>query len=232
MAFVEDEVRIGTWPGSERSVEEYLSGILLRESTPGSVASAIGTEIWSSKVGLLVCPEDESCWCDHIDQVVRMGLDANSIRDDCNGNLIQYLEVPVFPTDGIFGRVFIHPRKSGTFDVNLNQPMDVASTKRMKRANGPHLGLLCPGEGRMVLRNMIIDWLQGITPEPPTPVTTCGSFRHGYQRKMDFTTIMKFGDHRSRMIEAWCLYWYTKCHGCLAEEGPSVQFDADLIPGR
>lgn len=223
MAFVEDAVKIGSWPGSpEREVHEYLTSI--------SLGGDLG--VWSTKVGLLVCMKDETAWCDHIDQVVKMGLDAKSIRADCTEQEVMYLEVPVFPTDGIFGRVFLHPRKSGTFDVNLNEPIDVVTTKKMKRAKGPHLGILCPGEGRVILRNMILDWLQGITPEPPTPVTTCSSFRHGYQRKLDFTTIMKFGHPRARMIEAWCLYWYTKCYGCLTEEGPSIEFDSDLIPSR
>lgn len=193
----------------------------------GTYISRVSEGVYSTKSGLLVCDHHDTAWCNHIESAIKISLDSESIfRDYLHFNL-KKIEVPVFPTVGIFGRVSLDRIGSTPelLNVYINAPLDANAHKEKRDERGDSLGILCHSEGRLSLRGMILDWI--LSAQDPEG---CHSNTHNYIRKAEF---MRRQEQKALVMQdKWCMYWYKKCTLCLVETGADLSFDPDLIPPR
>lgn len=189
--------------------------------------------VYSTKPGLLICDVHSTTWCSDIETVIRQATDARSIPRDIDSDGVYWLQVPMFPSLGVYANVFLdrvrHPLNM--FSVYLNPPKDAPeenSLSAIRDEKGFNLGILCEGEGRHAIRSMIIEWLdmQWMTKE----YSGCGSLTHRVMERAQLAINLK--NRATALPEVYNLLFYSKCTECLRKTGASFGFDADLIPPR
>lgn len=114
-------------------------------------ATRVEGTVYQDDSGYLFCMENEReppFWCSHILEVVDKGTDAKVITPPTG------IQVPLFPVQfGLFVQVTIHP-DGGLVKAAIAYKSDYTDFYQP-------LGLWNPGEGRAVLRSVILDWLRG-----------------------------------------------------------------------
>jgi hypothetical protein len=184
----------------------------------------LGNFVYTTSIGMLVCEKCTAGWCPHIHDAITRGRDSDSIWMNLIHNRVHTLRVPVIPNDWcIFARVLLED----TVDPDKRVLKAYILNPTGKPPTGMEfLGLICRGDGRLQLRQMIIDWLETLVITRPMG---CKSLRH--TSKVESETVEAcIQDKRTLLAHAWCLHWYNKCAGCTLVEGPEPEFDPALVP--
>lgn len=107
--------------------------------------------------GYIVCNEehdldkvDSISWCHHLAHVISEGLDASDIEPGSK------LMVPIFPKQHIWIQVEIEHESYGpAHKMSFTYLPDYGNEIVVQ------LGFWCPGEGRLSIRSVILEWLKG-----------------------------------------------------------------------
>lgn len=192
-----------------KRTREYIS---FREDE--DVEGIVELGFWAMPNGHIHC---ETCgnlnvpWCEHCEKLVRANGDAEAVWLE-NRPSIHHIEVPMFPNLNMWRRtelVFV-PRldayKMTIATPNMTEPYTV-------------LGFLHEGEGRMVMRSMILDWFVAFAPSD----LMCRASSHKFRQEMKWQDDMK--DHNKAIVQRWSVWSNGVCTGCtMADDW------ADLIP--
>jgi hypothetical protein len=156
-----------------------------------------------------------------------LGGDYESIVADREAT-VSNLIVPILPSaHNIYANVWLDPVNDAVMRANLWNPTAEAKGFVPVDTKIP-LGLMAPGDGRIQLRQMIIDW---ITPNIETIIEQrrCSSLRHTPGRHASMRHKVK-SDLAGGIANAWCIYWYQRCEMCLIDEGVNKPDNDDLVP--
>lgn len=188
----------------------------------------IGMGVKTSNIGMLVCDEHESAWCEHVEYIIRTNMDSFSIFNEYENYNIARIYVPVLPVDwNIFACVVLEYVDRDTLKAYLwNATKPRVLTDDYIKNGAVFIGLVGRGDGRKALRSMILEWVAVL---PECWPTKCRSASHTRSREREIRDEI-LQDKRSRIAHTWCIHWYNKCARCTLEEGPEHKFDDDLIP--
>jgi hypothetical protein len=176
--------------------------------------------------GLLMCSKHrETDWCQHIQIAVLDGDDAEIIWDPADDvGLPDFIMVPVVPSRKQWARV--------DFGDGLHESEAVKCYLRpetveidVQPEELDFLGFLNRGEGRGVLRQMIIDNLQLLVAQKK-PI--CNSTRHGYKAELLWGEDMKrTWTEVEKIAQYWSVINTQQCLTCSTSHASSWD---DLIP--
>lgn len=195
--------------------------------------------------GRLVCETHGSNWCGHIEKVVKEGLDVESLwsmaghtdeEDDDDYEGINDIKVPLVPSEGLYAEVHLRAvynkdKWIGSYAADVIYPMerdpDFGTIETQK------MGLLNSGEGRLILREMVINWFYPELEVPSRP--KCTSRLHTYTEQYAVEKIDKEGSVRERsrkkLMNTWTMVFYGKCIFCFKRNpNPHEEWDDDLVP--
>jgi hypothetical protein len=190
--------------------------------------------------GQLMCNRHKSSWCHHIEQVIRQGLDIESLwsmaghadeeDDDYEG--INYIQVPLVPSEGLYAEVHLRAvynkdKWIGSYAADVIYPME--RDPDFGTIETPKMGLLNPGEGRLILREMVINWFY---PELEVPShARCASKLHTVLEQSGVAQIKKGGTSKDKLMNTWTMVFYGKCIFCFKRNpDPVEEWDDDLVP--
>lgn len=169
-------------------------------------------QITENIAGFPICETCNEPWCEHIEDFIRHNADAEFwwVPVPTNERLIM---VPIVPTAALWVTMRLeYKEKVAAYAVSFDDEAFVH-----------FLGFVHRGEGRYVLRSMMIDWFWG---HVDTSTFKCDAFSHGYKREMMWQHAMQ---KRSTSFPQLFSLWRTKmcvaCHNSTAGD----DWD-DLIP--
>lgn len=180
--------------------------------------------------GHLVCMICSELWCPHIHEIVKDGTDAPFIRKHIGKSA--FVSVPLVPTLSVHASVWLVPMPRDEFRAKAYL-LSPGNALRECQATGDDifLGFITSGEGRLVLRRMILAFFEAdMGPDMEVP---CLSMNHDWGRKAQIATMLRDDGVQRQLIEAWHIKWYKKCSVCFIETSnkPANPFAPDLIPG-
>lgn len=158
-------------------------------------------------------------WCAGIEKFIKTGRDMLMIWDKTPESMhpdTQYLQVPVFPTYNIWTRVTL------TLDTRYER-YQITWAKSDDLLDSEVLGYLNPGEGRSVVRSLLI---QKMETEHELP-KTCGAYAHNFNEEMQFRKRIQ-GPYAP--AEHWMIWTTGRCIAC--ERRLLEAFSDDVVPGR
>jgi hypothetical protein len=163
--------------------------------------------------GQLICEEDHTYWCEHIEQLVRSGGDVELIWGEYPAR--QLVEVPVMPTANLWAPCHLTPNENQQIkSYRVGFETDPAVETEF-------IGFIHPSEGRAVLREMILDWFIG-TKEPY--VGRCPARGHGFKETVRWNSDME--NRVTAVPQYWSVWATQKCLGCTFD----MAGNADLVP--
>jgi hypothetical protein len=164
---------------------------------------------------LLRCLRCNETWCEHVASVVTDAEDAVTLwedleKDDGDADLL----IPLYPSGGIWVL------------TALRAVPDFASARMIllhneQESSTYELGFLSRGDGRGVVRSILIDWFSGMYGEEKR---RCPLTSHGYREEMAYAENMK----SIPFYENWSIWHDGKCLSCA--RGVDTQDFSDLIP--
>lgn len=158
------------------------------------------------------CPESPT-WCMHIEMLTTENGDAEPIwlgEEELNFDL----QIPLFPTSGLWVKArLVYVGKLNAYKVGIDTE---ESTENLR------MGYLHQGEGRGVIRNMILDWFDGVFGDNTN--LKCMSASHKPLQEMAWVEAMR--DKNKRIKNLWSV-WDT--HSCIACTVSPDSF-SDLVP--
>lgn len=174
-------------------------------------------DFWSKPSGFVECKACGQYWCSHVEALVNAHGDAVDIwrPDEIREEIT--VQVPVMPSQAMWLGCFL------TYEPNLGAYKVMIPDLS---AGGPgietaFLGFIYYGEGRMILRSMILDWFKGDIARmslecPQTSHSVKSQARWQHDMKSDG---IAFAQH-------WSIWAYNKCLGCRGMDDSSD----DLVP--
>lgn len=190
--------------------------------------SVIDDAVVTGTSGYLMCRRDLTYWCIHVEKILKEGADAPYIFSDLREMLgSAHIGVPIIPTRNIFAEIWAEEWREGSVKTWLNSPGD-AVQNQMFSDRGIFLGFLDAGEGRSILRQLVLEEFASDF-VPNEPQGKCGALGHNIftQRIIERECQTDLG---ARLANGWCMRFYNKCYSCFRVEGPNRNFDPDLIP--
>lgn len=162
----------------------------------------------------LVCTQHDLEWCKHLEEILSYRSDSQEIFSPDHESVEQWVcVVPIFPTHGLFHSVKL---KWIPFPVPALDITDIDDDKSY--------GILAEGDGRAVIREMLIFDLMADRRDN----ILCKSKSHKFAHEMLLAKHLE--DKKWRLIEKWCILKTGKCHSCL-EPGSTEDF-SDLVPNK
>lgn len=116
--------------------------------------------------GWLYCEGCNNIWCKHVEQTIRDERDAvpTGSAKSALAALPDSVSVPVFPTEGIYFEVDLSKdedfREVVSRVVTLPTNSTVETLRAMPLKKAVSMGFIGPGEARLAIRRMIIEWLR------------------------------------------------------------------------
>lgn len=193
-----------------------------------------GTMVNPRPTGALVCSKCQPSWCRHIQYVVEHGLDDRSVwdhgfsLDPCLPNV----SIPVMPSFSLWMSVKLTRVGDSTavLKVYIHHPRPTEAEKL--------LGFIGEGEGRNILRQMVIEWFE---PRLHGDPVACGNILHSVGRDVRQSEVVQ--DEAGKFANAWTLYHFGECIVCWSERAArnrsyaqasagssQTRFPPDLIP--
>lgn len=170
------------------------------------------------KDGYLKCSEcglESWNWCPHIEDSVRAHADAESIWNIQDEQLPHFIEVPMYPSAMLWAPVEL--RKSDLIPTALRIVFYEEAPKLPI-----DLGFINPGDGRLVMRSMLIEYFESqIMRGRPF---ACESSSHGYKQEMKWQDNCRTN---LRIFEYWSIYRNKVCLACWDD---IMNFSKDLVP--
>ena len=124
------------------------------------------------------------------------------------------LQIPIFPTKSLWARgELLYVGKFDAYKVGIDTDESTQSV---------HIGFLHRGEGRNVIRQMILDWFDGQFGASTT--VKCRSASHKPLQELQWTQAMK--DDNKRIQNLWSVWDTHSCIACIGLVGDM----SDLVP--
>lgn len=187
------------------------------EFDPKRDLAAMGLKTDTFRCGL----DNDADWCEHIERMMKAGADAVMLHTDL------HIAVPIFPTQKIFGDVWIGVDVgNGSAIMSLNYTPDIG------RPYSVRLGFWNPGEGMASIRAVILDYLYSKL-DPEESVTSVGPIKtkcpatvHGLPEMKAMNE--KCGDPLWRWGCLWNIVMEKACTPCIeASSGGGGNFGID-----
>lgn len=153
-------------------------------------------------------------WCDHMMQAIQGGHDAEHLWESPPKDL----QVPVLPTEGLFQNVSMWEVED---DPNIRQVNMFSDDTGAGIDN--FLGFIGPGEGRLALRQLVINWYE----VQMASIDKCISGNHGMAAEKEWQANLK--STKKGFVDKWHVIKHKKCKWCFLRS----QFSGtdDLVPG-
>lgn len=169
-------------------------------------------------------------WCDDLLEALNLRLDAPVVwshgvtLDPWQPNI----KVPIMPSKQLWAIVRLTPMQ----DASVESITSLRATKWApnKRDTEPvTLGFISEGEGRMILREMILDWFRPML--DPTQ-HQCLSMKHTGMKTMKLAEDFRTSDGVITFQHCWLMYHFSECGYCWGGgmRVPAPRFPPDLIP--
>lgn len=193
--------------------------------------------------GTLACSRCTPNWCEHIQRVVTDGLDATSVWDHVISNpTLPNVTVPILPSKNLWLTVQLlrpeNPVGSITSaKVKISHPKPIPRRPESEEV----LGFIAEGEGRNVLRQMLLDWFEPLVPPDGHVLSDgCKNLHHSPSTQYKLVNEVR-GSQVNKFANAWTNYHFQKCiichestriprQGGRASASSAQQFPPDLIP--
>lgn len=173
-----------------------------------------GMQIRNLDTGFLDCVVCRDFWCDHIQSLVTSNADSQAIwNPDLGGALpTQLVEIPVVPSAALWTTATLTlMSKLGAYKVTFEEG-----------AFEQFLGFIHPGEGRLILRSMMIEWFYG---HVDSSELRCPMSSHSFPSQLRWDKDMM--QRRTAFAQLFSVWSNQKCLGCL---GTSVTNFDDVVP--
>lgn len=163
----------------------------------------------------------DEVWCVHVKRDFVNHADSALIWHKANNG--EYLTslvllVPMFPESGnIWVEVDLRFRDSSAL---LSVPIYSAWISNPTISQSTCIGYITPGEGRAVIRNLIIEFMRA-SGNPGE----CKSPAHNYAAQMQWERDKRTSRAHAQIFSVW---WFGKCLSCVK----GSVLDDDLIPGK
>lgn len=188
--------------------------------TRGLPVTAIVTQQDS---GYLLCEEDGTYWCPHVEKACRDGVDLEWYFKDHfmpAGNADNFqIMVPMIPTQNLWVEVdcvkVVLPGDTWVLDCGAIELMDIND-----------LGMLSAGEGRLTLRSMILDQFWA---NIDTEHLACQATSHKYGQAMALKKHKEEGGS-NWTAELWAMYVEHKCLSCIEKQDIDLSQYAPAMP--
>lgn len=182
-----------------------------------SVPSVVEIQDAGEQLACMTCGHSTSC--KHIKKVILDNLD-NRIFD------FTEVEVPLSIGDGIWVNVALDETPNKLAKIAAISQTHIFSNKPLETGGflcERYLGLLSPGEGRRVLRAMLVEcirtWANYTKP-------TCFSTAHGIQAEHEW----KMATESKKILNYWSIILWSCCLAC--QSYVNSDFGDDLVPDR
>lgn len=168
----------------------------------------------------LFCHHCDAEWCEHIERAITTAYDVTLLWDETRDvDYYDLLQVPLFPTEGLFTVVDVSERLSKGVGRKVIYHPDPSWSPEPDV-----LGFFMPGEGMAVLRSMLFDWfangLEGVM-----FTRQCQSASHKYLQESLWQKHMN--DPKKKPVQLWSLFLRHMCLGCSKADQTSLD---DLVP--
>ena len=159
------------------------------------------------------CPESPT-WCMHVEMLTIENGDAEPIWEMGENEAMFGLQIPMFPTKDLWARAeLVYVGKVDAYTVGIDTD---ESTENIR------MGFLHRGEGRNVIRQMILDWFDGQFGASTN--LQCMSASHKVSSEIAWIDAMR--DDNKRILNYWSVWDTHSCIYCKNGEGDM----SDLIP--
>lgn len=170
-------------------------------------------EILPKSNGHLLCEYHNTYWCIDIEDFVKSGADAELVWMNYPDETM--IEVPIIPTSNLWASVWL--RKPDAAPVQMYR----VGFQQEDNVETVFMGFLHVGEGRSVMRNMILDWFSG-TQDIENLV--CQSRGHGYKENKRWEHDKKYP--ALYMAQLWSVWRTRNCLSCTFDAASNK----DLVP--
>lgn len=144
-------------------------------------------------------PPGSEPWCEHLAKVVTDNKDGEEGMVYDLSNVL----IPMFPTHGLFTLASLDPNeKAGGRKIFVNQPNE---------PQPQFIGFLMPGEGRKVIRAMLIDWA---IPNYNPATTQCNSRIHSAPAERYLQRCLEAQKGSLGYAQKWCIITEKLCLMC------------------
>lgn len=178
-------------------------------------------EIESRTDGHLYCTYCDVIWCKHVKNTIVNGYDADLIWHYLEDTDRLTVMVPLSTETDLWIPVEITEPASSGRDVLLHVP--------------PHakdeaiIGVLFPGEGRNVIRQLIYNWFLPQLFDPVTGIPrTLACTATSHKPKQHVIMKKRLNDPKTKTGEQWLLRFTGMCHEC----SQMLSAVNDLVPDR
>lgn len=172
----------------------------------------------ASNPGHLSCDECNTLWCNHIERYVRNMEDAEDVwadyPDDCE------IMIPIVPTSNVWARGILTSRADAIQSYGLSLEVQ---QKDPYGTSAEFIGFVNPGEGRIVFREMVLDWFVAHHADDGKECIAPG---HGYHEQVRWNRDMD--DPMLKLRQQWTLFMTGKCLGCTYDSSSNDQFVPDV----
>ena len=176
--------------------------------------------------GYLKCNDCNDVWCQHLEDSIKHHEDSAVLFHRVNQDSTRTVQVPIYPTGNLWCEVQVEPSAiPGALTVwRGKQPL----------SDGPWVGFINPGDGRLVMRQMILDAFDAeveanLHSNTTHPTTKCPAMGHSYQREQYLRQNMLRDS--TQLFELWCIQEHGACLACWsATTGWDKQDISDLVP--
>lgn len=160
------------------------------------------------------CPESPT-WCMHVELLTVENGDAEPMWQLFSEDAAFGLQIPMFPTKNLWARAsLMYVGKVDAYKVGIDAEEFTESIQ---------IGFLHHGEGRNVIRQMILDWFDGQFGMSKT--LKCMSASHKVTAEMYWVEAMQ--DDNKRIQNLWSV-WDT--HSCIDCNSLAAGDMSDLVP--
>lgn len=168
--------------------------------------------------GSVVCFCGLVGWCKHVALIIKGN------RDNFAAILNRYTEgkvsIPFVPTSDLWVTVAFEAIGDGSYKLEVD---DESVKTQLHNTDNYFLGIISPGEGRAVVRDMISNWFVRFN----TGDTTCKVVTHGWKSERAIQAALSSGDKGFVIANDWKLRWHNRCLPC--DQAIAAGYD-DLVP--
>lgn len=166
--------------------------------------------------GHLMCDLCATQWCSHIEKFIRKMEDAELVWEKYPDDI--EVQVPIVPTANLWANAVLISRADSITSYGLSLGHPDSSGVDPWGIKSAFIGFVNPGEGRIIFREMILDWFSANHADDEE----CKAPGHGYHENIRWQKDMR--DPQLRLRQQWAVYMTGKCLGCTYDASRNSQF--------
>jgi len=213
-----------------------MEGAKIKMKKFEQIATVTGSVLTWQPNGHIKCETDQKYWCKHISIALKENLDAESLWNefisDQDGLPFQ-IEIPVNPDKNLWATVILNNAKLAYpgmtviyYETGRERKSPILHTSLVGSESEHFVGYIHPGDGRMIVRTMLINWFKG---NVPVKNLHCTSGSHKYSQEMIWEADV--ADESKKWFQYWCCYTTGHCISCASGQSSKTDWPEDLIPG-